>query len=178
MDSSTFCRKSESSLGELHLLGHAVSASCYKGLGAPGLGFQGKTAAARDWGRSSAISKRLPSGTVLSTEPGDPIYTHLFQMDARANRWEVVAGPVIMVVDTLPSELPREASNSFGDMLVSFVPRIAAADFGAYLMSLTCRTRSCYAGHCASGRIHPDYYTCPNLFRGCNGKRYLFSALA
>ena len=37
---------------------------------------------------------------------------------------------MIMAVDTLPSELPREASTSFGDMLIPFVPEIAKADFG------------------------------------------------
>lgn len=66
--------------------------------------------------------------TVKATEPGDPIYTYL-PSDGRVVDSLQGDGPVIMAVDTLPSELPREASTSFGDMLSPFVPAIAAADF-------------------------------------------------
>jgi alpha-aminoadipic semialdehyde synthase len=38
-------------------------------------------------------------------------------------------GPVILAIDTLPSELPREASTAFGDALMPFVPTLAGADF-------------------------------------------------
>src|SRR6185295_840605 len=67
--------------------------------------------------------------TVHATEPGDPIYTFLASDGRTVSGWEG-NGPVIMAVDTLPSELPREASISFGDMLMPFVPAIAQADFG------------------------------------------------
>jgi alpha-aminoadipic semialdehyde synthase len=40
-------------------------------------------------------------------------------------------GPVIMAVDALPAELPREASQSFSDALVGLVPGLARADRGA-----------------------------------------------
>lgn len=40
-------------------------------------------------------------------------------------------GPVIVAIDTLPSELPREASSSFGDALMPFVPVLAKADYRA-----------------------------------------------
>ncbi|MGH7488861.1 MAG: hypothetical protein ACREMY_25150, partial [bacterium] len=67
--------------------------------------------------------------TVHATEPGDPIYTYLASDGRTVSGWEG-DGPVIMAVDTLPSELPREASVSFGDMLAPFVPAIAGCDFG------------------------------------------------
>jgi len=38
-------------------------------------------------------------------------------------------GPVIIAIDTLPSELPKEATTSFGDALARFVPALAAADY-------------------------------------------------
>jgi alpha-aminoadipic semialdehyde synthase len=38
-------------------------------------------------------------------------------------------GPVIIAIDTLPSELPREATTSFRDALARFVPELAAADY-------------------------------------------------
>jgi len=66
--------------------------------------------------------------TVHSTEPGDPAYTYIAADGRTAPGWEG-NGPIIMAVETLPSELPREASISFGDMLMPFVPAIAAVDF-------------------------------------------------
>jgi alpha-aminoadipic semialdehyde synthase len=66
--------------------------------------------------------------TLHSTEPGDPIYTYIPSDGRAASGWQG-HGPVIMAVDTLPSELPREASTSFGDMLIPFVPALAGADF-------------------------------------------------
>jgi alpha-aminoadipic semialdehyde synthase len=68
--------------------------------------------------------------TTRATEPGDPVYTYLAGDGRVASGWEG-EGPVIMAVDTLPSELPREASTSFGEMLMPFVPAIAQADFSA-----------------------------------------------
>ena len=38
-------------------------------------------------------------------------------------------GILVMAVDILPSELPRESSQTFSDALVGFMPEIAAADF-------------------------------------------------
>lgn len=38
-------------------------------------------------------------------------------------------GPVILAVDKLPTELPKEATRSFGAALERFVPRLAKADF-------------------------------------------------
>lgn len=66
--------------------------------------------------------------TVKSTEPGDPIYTYLPSDGRIVDGWQG-DGPVIMAVDTLPSELPREASISLGDMLSPFAPAIARCDF-------------------------------------------------
>ncbi len=98
----------------------------------------------KDWVRRAWSAKRQPrlrvigdiscdiegsiECTVRSTEPGDPIYTYVPSDGRAASGWEGM-GPVIMAVDTLPSELPREASTSFGDMLMPFVAAIAKADF-------------------------------------------------
>lgn len=38
-------------------------------------------------------------------------------------------GPVVLAVDRLPAEFPREASQSMGEMLIPFVRSLAAADF-------------------------------------------------
>ena len=39
------------------------------------------------------------------------------------------AGPVVIAIDTLPSELPKEATTSFGDALIRFVPALAHAEY-------------------------------------------------
>ena len=38
-------------------------------------------------------------------------------------------GPVILAVDKLPAELPRQSSQSFGDALLPFVKDLAVADY-------------------------------------------------
>jgi alpha-aminoadipic semialdehyde synthase len=68
--------------------------------------------------------------TVRSTEPGDPVYVY---DPATGSGVDGVAGagPVIMAVDILPSELPREASIYFSGVLRDYVPAIAKADYSA-----------------------------------------------
>lgn len=45
-------------------------------------------------------------------------------------------GVLVMAVDILPSELPREASKTFSDALLDFVPEIAKADFTKHFSEL------------------------------------------
>jgi alpha-aminoadipic semialdehyde synthase len=94
--------------------------------------------------------------TVHSTEPGDPIYTYLPSDGRTASGWEGL-GPVIMAVDTLPSELPREASTSFGDMLIPFVSAIARADFGKSFKDLAVPDAIKRAIIVHRGEFTPDY---------------------
>ena len=66
--------------------------------------------------------------TVKATEPDEPIY--VFQPDVGTTSAGVEGhGPVIMAVEILPSELPREASAYFSTILKRFVPTIARADY-------------------------------------------------
>jgi saccharopine dehydrogenase (NAD+, L-lysine-forming) len=62
------------------------------------------------------------------TEPDDPVYVY-----DPATEQETMGvtgrGPVVLAVDILPSELPREASEYFSGILEPFVPAIARADF-------------------------------------------------
>ncbi len=73
-----------------------------------------------------------PDGSIECTHTGthieDPIFvydplTDTYQMGYEGN------GVLDMAVDILPSELPRDASYSFGDMLVNFIKPIANADY-------------------------------------------------
>jgi alpha-aminoadipic semialdehyde synthase len=58
----------------------------------------------------------------------DPIYVYNTDTDS-ITMGHQGEGMLIMAVDILPAELPRDASNGFGDVLVNFVKPIADADF-------------------------------------------------
>ncbi len=73
-----------------------------------------------------------PDGSIEITHKGteieDPVFvynpfTHEPVMGFKGE------GVLVMAVDILPSELPRESSRAFSDALVDFVPEIAAADY-------------------------------------------------
>jgi len=68
--------------------------------------------------------------TVKATEPDEPVY--VFQSESGTTSAGVEGrGPVVMAVEILPSELPREASAYFSTILKKFVPIIAGADYSA-----------------------------------------------
>lgn len=66
--------------------------------------------------------------TVRCTEPDNPIYIY-DPLSNEAKDGCVGKGPVILAVDNLPAELPREASESFSLALMPFLPSLAGADF-------------------------------------------------
>ena len=66
--------------------------------------------------------------TVKCTEPGDPVYVYNPLTGEVIDGYEG-EGVVILAVDILPSELPREASIDFSAVLRQFVPAIAQADY-------------------------------------------------
>lgn len=68
--------------------------------------------------------------TLDCTNPGAPAFTYLVQED-RAETGVVGNGPVVMAVDNLPCELPRESSSSFSETLLRFITSLAKADFTA-----------------------------------------------
>jgi hypothetical protein len=70
--------------------------------------------------------------TVKATDPGDPVYVFEPGTGQARDGWEGV-GPVIMAVDNLPCELPRESSEAFGEALMPLLPALAGADYAAPL---------------------------------------------
>jgi len=94
--------------------------------------------------------------TVKATEPDDPVYvydpsTGNIQSGVEGN------GPVMMAVDILPSELPRESSAYFSNILKEFVPEIAAADYSATFEELTLPASLKRAVICHRGVLAPNY---------------------
>ena len=68
--------------------------------------------------------------TLDCTTPAEPAFVYLINED-RTELGVKGNGPVIMAVDNLPCELPRESSTSFGETLLEFIPALAKADFKA-----------------------------------------------
>lgn len=66
--------------------------------------------------------------TVKSTDPHNPVYVYNVTDDQAIDGVEG-NGPVIMAVEILPAELPREASVYFSGVLKAYIPAIAQADF-------------------------------------------------
>jgi alpha-aminoadipic semialdehyde synthase len=66
--------------------------------------------------------------TVKATQPDNPVYVFDPHANAAINGVEGT-GPVIMAVDNLPCELPREATISFGEALTPLIPKAVTADY-------------------------------------------------
>ena len=66
--------------------------------------------------------------TLRATDPGNPVFVY---DPFRDEAIDGVAGPgpVVLAVDNLPCELPRESSADFSRVLKGFVPPIAQADW-------------------------------------------------
>jgi len=101
-----------------------------------------------------------PDGSIEFTHKGtviqDPVFvydtvTHVPKMGFEGD------GITVMAVDILPSELPRESSESFGDALHRFIPAIAAADYGQDFESLKLPAEIKRALILHQGELTPDY---------------------
>jgi alpha-aminoadipic semialdehyde synthase len=68
--------------------------------------------------------------TVKATEPGDPNFV-FDPLSGEIADGVAGEGVVVMAVDILPSELPRDASDYFSQVLLPYVPALAAADYTA-----------------------------------------------
>lgn len=66
-------------------------------------------------------------------------------------------GIIILAVDKLPSELPAESTQSFGDALLSFVPSLAKVNFKQPLNDLNLPEEFQKAVIAHNGKLSPDY---------------------
>jgi alpha-aminoadipic semialdehyde synthase len=95
-------------------------------------------------------------GTVKSTEPGDPVFVYDPDQDRAIDGVEG-RGPVIMAVDILPSELPRDASEYFSSVLMEYVPSIAQADYSVPFEELALPPEIKRAVIVYQGELTPNY---------------------
>ncbi len=94
--------------------------------------------------------------TMKAPEPGDPVY--VYDVDTGTIEDGIEGnGPVIMAVDILPSEIPRDASNYFSNVLKDYIPAIAKADYGVRFKDLALPEAIKRAMILYRGRLTPDY---------------------
>jgi alpha-aminoadipic semialdehyde synthase len=94
--------------------------------------------------------------TLKTTMPDDPCFTY----DPVADDVRMGCdgpGPVVMAVDNLPCELPRESSHHFSQALRGMVPALAAADWQADFDQLDLPPELKRALIVHKGELTPDY---------------------
>ena len=91
-----------------------------------------------------------------ATDSGNPVYVYLPEEDHR-KMGVVGRGPVMMTVDNLPTELPRESSEAFGRALLPFIPALAACDFSKPFDELNLPPELKRAIITHQGELAPDF---------------------
>ncbi|MEJ2731946.1 MAG: bifunctional lysine ketoglutarate reductase /saccharopine dehydrogenase family protein [Anaerolineae bacterium] len=94
--------------------------------------------------------------TVRSTEPGEPIYVYN-PLTGETTDGHEGPGVVVMAVDILPAELPREASADFSRILRPFLPAMAHCDFSAPFEECHLPPEIKRAVIAYQGQLTPDY---------------------
>jgi alanine dehydrogenase len=94
--------------------------------------------------------------TAFSTKPDDPVYTYIPQFDQYEMGFDH-PGLLIMAVDILPSELPRDSSAGFSNALVPFIPCLVKADFSLPFESINLPEPVRKAVILYQGQLTPDF---------------------
>ncbi len=94
--------------------------------------------------------------TVKATEPGDPNFVYN-PLNGQIVDGVAGEGVVVMAVDILPSELPRDASDYFSQVLLPYVPALAAADYTASFDNLALPAEIKRAVIAHRGELAPSY---------------------
>jgi alpha-aminoadipic semialdehyde synthase len=94
--------------------------------------------------------------TVRATDPDHPCYVYLPEQDSGRDGVEG-NGPVIMAVDNLPCEIPRESSQYFSSVLRDMVAPLVNADWQVPFETLDLPPYLKRAVIVHNGRLTPDY---------------------
>jgi len=94
--------------------------------------------------------------TIRCTEVDEPVFVY-DPSTGEATDGYAGEGLVVMAVDILPSELPRDASVDFSGVLMEFIPAIATADFSVPFeqLELPLEIKKAVIAH--RGELTPDY---------------------
>jgi saccharopine dehydrogenase (NAD+, L-lysine-forming) len=94
--------------------------------------------------------------TMKPTEIDDPVFVYDPDTE-QINMGHKGHGMLVMAVDILPAELPRDSSDGFADVLVNFVKPIADADFSEHFDDLDLPKAIKKALILHNGELTPDY---------------------
>lgn len=94
--------------------------------------------------------------TVKATEPNNPVFVYDPATDRALDGVEG-NGPVIMSVEILPTELPRESSTYFSNVLKDYVRAIASAHYNGSFADLDLPPEIKRAVIVHRGELTPDY---------------------
>ncbi len=94
--------------------------------------------------------------TLKATEPDQPCYVYSPWDDSIRDGLEG-DGPVVMAVDNLPCEIPRESSQYFSSVLKGMIPLLAAADWRSDFESLDLPLHLKRAVIVHRGELTPSY---------------------
>jgi len=94
--------------------------------------------------------------TVRSTDPGSPVFVYDPATGHTRDGFEG-RGPVVMAVDILPSELPRESSTDFSRVLAQYVPALLSADYSQPFEQLHLPDAIKRAVIAHNGKLTPDF---------------------
>jgi saccharopine dehydrogenase (NAD+, L-lysine-forming) len=94
--------------------------------------------------------------TVRPTEPDRPCYVFSPAGGGTTDGFEG-NGPVIMAVEILPTELPRESSMFFGDLLMRYIPEMVKADLSRDFPELALPAPIKRSVIVHKGALTPDY---------------------
>jgi alpha-aminoadipic semialdehyde synthase len=94
--------------------------------------------------------------TVKASDPGNPVYVYEPATGKARDGFEG-DGPVIMAVDILPAEIPRESSIDFSRVLKPFLPHLAAVDWSKGFAELCLPPELKRAVIVYRGELTPEY---------------------
>jgi alpha-aminoadipic semialdehyde synthase len=94
--------------------------------------------------------------TLKCTEPSDPVYVY-DPLEGTISSGVDGSGPVVLAVDILPAELPREASEEFSSTLSPFLQALAEANFDVPFSELALPPELLGAVIAHRGELTPDY---------------------
>lgn len=101
-----------------------------------------------------------PDGSIECTHTGTEIEDPVFVYDPISRNYKMGFkgdGLLIMAVDILPSELPRESSQTFSDALIGFMPQIISADYKDTFENVKLPSEIKRATILHKGELTPDY---------------------
>jgi saccharopine dehydrogenase (NAD+, L-lysine-forming) len=93
---------------------------------------------------------------VRTTTPGNPVYVW-DPATGEARDGVAGTGPVVLAVDNLPCEIPKESTEFFSRILLPFVPALAEADFSADFERVVLPNPVKRAVILHRGRLTPEY---------------------